>query len=269
MSRKRGKARAVTLLLLILAANSAGPASTGTPLLPVLSNLSGPQGLLGSLVPALVAAPAGSAGGPRFSLPPAGGYAGYASGTVLSTTVGGVVELVRVDVASADAAYSSEGSGGPVSDETGRPTVPALPARGASAHGAGLNMTALGGLGLGPLVGSTAEAAAPPSSGPVTKESANLALEPVVRASLLRGQAEARSPAQGCVLGANLASGTGQVGGVVIGGTGPGLGLISAGAADPAQGASRTSARTALVPTGGVAAGGGPALALLSEVRQT
>jgi hypothetical protein len=254
--------------LLVPAAVWAGPASTGSPLLPILSNLSGPQGLLGSLVPTLVAGPAAS-GGPRFSPPPATGYAGYASGTVLSTTVGGVVDLLRLNVASADAAYRSGASGGPVSDETGRPTVPALPDRGASAHGAGLNVTALGGLGLGPLVGSTAEAVAPPSSGPVTKETANLALDPVVRASLLRGQAEARSPTQGCVLGTNLASGTGQVGGIVVGGAAPGLGLLSAGAGDPAQGTSRTSARTALVPSGGLGAGGGPALALLSEVRQT
>ena len=268
MTRRAGGSRAALVALLVVAAAAAGPGWAGTPLLPLL--LDKEKGLLGGLVPGLTAGPSPSgAGAHAFAPPPAGGYAGYASGTALSATVGGLVDLVRLNVASADAAFRSGNPAGPLADETGRVAAPALADRGGFARGAGLQVTTLGGAGLAPLAGSAVEAMSPPSRGPVTKETGPLALDPIVRASLLRSEAEARSPLQGCVLGSNLAYGEGQAAGVVVGGSGLGLGVLSTEAANAGKGPFRSSARTLLVP--GPAAGrpgGSPALALMSEVRQ-
>jgi hypothetical protein len=269
MSRWAGRKNAIFVAVVVLVAAAAGPGRAGTPLVPFL--LDKDHGLIGGLVPGLTAGSGPSvAGADAFALPAAGGYAGYASGTVLSASVGGLVDLARLNVASADAAYRSGGSAGPVADETGRPATPALVDRGGFARGAGLEVTTLGGLGLAPLVGSGAEVTSPPSHGPVSKETGPFTLDPVVRAGLLRNQAEARSPLQGCVLGSNLAYGDGQAAGVVIGGSGLGLGVLSTEAAAPGQGPFRSSARTVLVPGGDAGGpGGSPAFALLSEVRQT
>src|ERR687885_470456 len=126
MATRAGRRRATFVALLVLVAAWAGPGSTGAPLLSLLDT---DHGLLAGLGgPAAGPGPSGGHSG-GFALPPAGGYPGYASGTVLSANVGGVVDLVHLNVASADAAFRSGASAPPAADETGRPASPALPDR--------------------------------------------------------------------------------------------------------------------------------------------
>src|SRR5919108_1775799 len=120
MTRRPGRKRATLVALLVLVAASAGPGSTGAPLLPSL--LDPEHGLLGGLGH-LAAGPGPAPSGSQtdgFALPPAGGYAGYASGTVLSANVGGGVDLVRLNVASADPPLPSRGPAGAGGAETRR-----------------------------------------------------------------------------------------------------------------------------------------------------
>ena len=257
MGRRRrlaGVALAAFLLPAVLAAQDRGGSRS-------LAAVPGAgSGLLDGIVGGLL--PDGSAGAPEmaaFQPASASGYAAQAGGTALSVDVGLALQGARLDVGSATATYRSEPGGPPAGGVA--PSV----THGDAGHARGVGVE-LSALGVVPVLGAVAEATSPPSSGRVTRDAGAFRIAPVLEASALRGEAEARSPSRGCVLGSDLSYGLGRTAAVGVGdlGLGLGLGLVSTRDTDPAVAVLSSSARTALVDSGD-----GSRLALLSEVRQT
>jgi len=146
----------------------------------------------------------------------AGGYAGFATGTVLHAGVVG--SLAGLDFVSSTAAATSAPSTSPVNSELGRVALPALPAKGSYGQGTGLGLSVglLPGLSAG-LFGN-ASAVAPPSTAPVEQDAGPVSLPPLVSLTPFRGQAQALSSATACVLGSNLAFGRAQAADLSLGG---------------------------------------------------
>jgi hypothetical protein len=214
----------------------------------------------GSLL-APILAPAATAPAP-FSAP-AGGYAAFATGTVLHA--GLVGSLAGLDLVSSTAAATSAPTTSPTNSELGRVALPVLPAKGSYGQGIGLGLDValLPGLSTG-LFGN-ARAVAPPSSAPVTQEAAPVNGAPLVHLAPLRARAEAQSSPNACVLGSNLSYGQGDAAGVSLGGLRALNGLVLGGDADPdaARPVSRSESRTVIVP--GTDAG---RLGLMGETAQ-
>ena len=177
---------------------------------------------------------------------PGGGYAAFATGTVLHAGVGGAVGA-KLDVVSSTAAATSAANGSAVNSELGRVVLPALPAKGSYGQGIGLGAS----LGLIPGLSTNlfghAVATAPPSSAPVEQQAASITLAPLAAASPLRGRAQALSSAGGCVLGSNLAYGQGNAVDLSLAGL-PALRGLSLGSTGAGQPVSRSESRTVVVP---------------------
>ena len=178
------------------------------------------------LAPILAPVTGGSAAVAPFGAP-AGGYAGFATGTVLHAGVAGSIGAT-LDLVSSTAAATSGPVASAVNSELGRVALPVLPAKGSYGQGIGLGV----GLGLLPGVSTglfgNATATAPPSSAPVEQESASSSGAPIVNVTPLRARAQALSSAGGCVLGSNLANGSADAADVSLAGlaglTGVGIG---------------------------------------------
>src|SRR5437764_10448283 len=129
---------------------------------------------------------------------PAGGYAAFATGTVLHA--GLVNSLAGLDFVSSTAAATSAATTAPTNSELGRVALPVLPAKGSYGQGVGLGLDVglLPGLSTG-LFGN-ARAVAPPSTAPVEQEAAPISLPPLLHVTPFRAQAQALSSAGGCVL---------------------------------------------------------------------
>lgn len=204
------------------------------------------------------------AGGPATALKPfaapAGGYAAYATGTVVHAGVGGAAGA-NLDLVSSTAAATSAANTTPVNSEIGRVALPALPAKGSYGQGLGLGAS-LGLLpGLSTNLFGQAVASAPPSSAPVEQEAASIQVAPLAAASPLRARAQALSSAGGCVLGSNLAYGQGNAVDISLVGL-PALRGLSLGATTAGQPVSRSESRTLVVP------GSDGRLGLMSETSQ-
>src|SRR5437868_472832 len=200
------------------------------------------------LGPAAGGAPGAAAGIAPFSAP-GGGYAAFATGTVLHAGLAGAV--AGLDFVSSTAAATSAPTTSPTTSELGRVALPVLPAKGSYGQGTGLGLDVglLPGLSTG-LFGN-AKAVAPPSSAPVEQQAAPISLAPVVSLTPFLAGAQARSSAAGCVLGSNLASGRGEAADLALGGQSGLHGLqIGTGptAPGPGQALSRSESRTAIVP---------------------
>ena len=221
----------------------------------------------GSLL-APILAPVGGAGSAAGVAPfaaPAGGYAAFATGTVLHAGLVGAV--AGLDFVSSTAAATSAATTAPTNSELGRVALPVLPAKGSYGQGLGLGLDIglLPGLSTG--IFGNARAVAPPSSAPVTQEAAPVSVAPLVHLTPLRAQAQALSSAAGCVLGSNLGYGRGEAADLSLVGQSvlPGLTLGGVGApAGAGQPLSRSESRTVVVP--GSEAG---RLGLMSETSQT
>ncbi|MDQ1566853.1 MAG: hypothetical protein QOF96_1733, partial [Actinomycetota bacterium] len=193
---------------------------------------------------------------------PAGGYAAFATGTVLHAGVAGSLGAT-LDLVSSTAAASSAPVASAVNSELGRAALPVLPAKGSYAQGIGLGI----GLGLLPGVSTglfgNATATAPPSSAPVEQESAPSSGAPVVNVAPLRARAQALSSANGCVLGSNLAFGRGGAADVSLAGLTGLAGVVVGNAGGATHPLSSSESRTVIVP--GSAAG---RLGLMGETSQ-
>lgn len=215
----------------------------------------------GLLAPILAPVSGGSAGAVAPFQAPGGGYAAFATGTVLHAGVGGAVGA-KLDLVSSTAAATSATNGSAINSELGRVALPALPAKGSYGQGIGLGAS----LGLIPGLSTNllghAVATAPPSSAPVEQEAASIRVAPLAAASPLRGRAQALSSAGGCVLGSNLAYGQGNAADLSLVGL-PALRGLSLGSTATGQPVSRSESRTVVVP--GSAAG---RLGLMSETTQ-
>jgi hypothetical protein len=208
------------------------------------------------LAPLLASAPVAPFGAP------AGGYAAFATGTVLHAGVVGSV--AGLDFVSSTAAATAAASTSPVNSELGQVALPALPAKGSYGQGVGL------GLGVGLLPGlsaglfGNARAVAPPSTAPVQQDAAPISLPPLVSLTPFRGQAQALSSAAGCVLGSNLAFGRAEAADLTVAGqTALSVGA-PAGSSAAGQPVADSESSTAVVT------GSDPGrLGLLSETTQT
>ncbi|HYH51563.1 MAG TPA: hypothetical protein VEG38_18625 [Acidimicrobiia bacterium] len=215
----------------------------------------------GLLAPILAPVTGGPGGAVALFQAPGGGYAAFATGTVLHAGVGGAAGA-KLDVVSSTAAATAAANGSAINSELGRVVLPALPAKGS--YGQGMGLGASVGLipGLSTNLFGHAVATAPPSSAPVEQEALSIKVSPLAAASPLRGRAQALSSAGGCVLGSNLAYGQGNAADISLVGL-PALRGLSLGNTAVGQPVSRSESRTVVVP--GSSAG---RLGLMSETTQ-
>ncbi|HEV7687734.1 MAG TPA: hypothetical protein VGQ80_14260 [Acidimicrobiia bacterium] len=242
--RRITRAAALGAVIAVTSTLSANAFDAGSLLAPILTPVTGG------------AAPVTSFGAP------AGGYAAFATGTVLHAGVAGSLGAT-LDLVSSTAAASSAPVASAVNSELGRAALPVLPAKGSYAQGIGLGV----GLGLLPGVSTglfgNATATAPPSSAPVEQESAPSSGAPVANVAPLRARAQALSSANGCVLGSNLAFGRGDAADVSLAGLVGLAGVVIGNPGAATHPLSSSESRTVIVP--GSAAG---RLGLMGETSQ-
>ncbi|HET9772950.1 MAG TPA: hypothetical protein VFS16_18780, partial [Acidimicrobiia bacterium] len=227
--RRIRRAAALAVVMAVSSSMAANALDAGSLLSPILSPVTG--GAKAGV------APFGAAGG---------GYAAFATGTVLHAGVAGTVGAM-VDLVSSTAAATSAPTASATNSELGRVALPALPARGSYGQGLGL------GVGVGLLPGVSAGlmghavATAPPSSAPVESQAAPVGVAPLLHLTPLRARAQALSSAAACVLGSNLASGQSNAADVSLTGL---TALKGLSVGDPGAGSalSRSESRTAIVP---------------------
>ena len=206
-------------------------------------------------------------------------FAAYGSGAaaVVEALGLGSTQVANVIVANSGGGVNSQGLNGPLVNEFGINVAPATPGKNALGRGTGveaglvtpdpqqatLNQALLQGL---------AVATAPPPSGPVTQEIA-LPLNPVLFASLLRGQAQATYDPTFCPVGRPLTYGLGYVSNLELlnlgGGINPQTGFENplAGTSATAFGTPRGASQSRTVTY--LRANGDGTFGVVSETRQT
>ena len=185
--------------------------------------------------------------------------AAYGTGTVIHADAirSGAHSLVGLDVAFSGAAFSSEPAGGEFINEVRRRVAPKLDLNAAFGRGTGLEL----GIAAEPsaLIGQLSQAAAPPSTDLIHNFIGPIGIPNIIRAELLRSQAQSRSAENACVLGPDQAYGLGSVLNLEVLG-----GLIATEARPPAREVVQSSSTTRVVK------GSEPGrLGLQSETRQT
>ena len=201
---------------------------------------------------------------------PANGHAAYGTASVIHVDS---LQVGQQRVANLDAAFSGATfSSAPISEiknEMLRIIAPALAAGNAFGRGSGLEVgVAIDQSGQNQVIpGSVAEAKAPPSTALVTKEVGPVNVDPLLSASLLRGQAQSKANAA-CTTGTDLSYGLGYAAslGLISGALGsPALGTA---AATPDRSVSQSRSHTFLVPQEGTSS---PIrkFGLASETRET
>jgi len=153
------------------------------------------------------------------SFPGSAAFSGYSTGSVIhadALNFPGAPRIVDAEVAFSGEGSNTAGLGGGVTNEFKEVVSPSLAGKNSYGRGSGLE------LGLGTtvpdvsksavnqaIIAGLAEASAAPNTPLVTKEAGPVPGDPLIYASLLRGQAEARWNPNFCVLGAPLGYGLG------------------------------------------------------------
>ena len=214
-------------------------------------------------------AAAAAAAAALFQGLPANGYAAYGTASVIHTDLLQVGEqrLENLDAAFSGATVASAAIP-QIANEMARIISPALAAGNAYGRGSGVEV----GLAMGKsdpnqiIPGSVAEAKAPPSTQLVTKEVGPVAVQPVLGADLLRGQAQSKANTA-CTTGTDLSYGLGYAAnlGLVNSGAGP---TLATAADTPDRSVSQSRSHTFLVPQEGTSS---PIrkFGLASETRET
>jgi hypothetical protein len=134
--------------------------------------------------------------------------AAYGTGTIVHADAlrTGEHALVGLDVAFSGAAFSSAETTEGFTNEVHRIVAPELnAAKAAFSRGTGLE------LGIasdpGPVIGQLSQASAPPSTDLIHKVVGPIAIPNILRAELLRSQAQSRAAEGGCVLSKDQSSG--------------------------------------------------------------
>jgi len=214
-------------------------------------------------VPNSMARPPGAQPVSRVGLPKAIDLpdvsAAYGTGTVIHADAlrSGANSLVGLDVAFSGAAYSAEGATGELVNEVRRKVAPKLGVDASFGRGTGLEL----GIANEPtaLIGQLSQAAAPPSTDLIHKVIGPIGIPNILRAELLRSQAQSRAAENACVLGPDQAYGLGSVLDLEVLG-----GLIATEARPPAREVVQSASTTRIVK------GSEPGrLGLQSETRQT
>jgi beta-lactam-binding protein with PASTA domain len=208
--------------------------------------------------PPSLKAPVSRAGLPKvIDIPNAA--AAYGTGTVVPADAlrSGAHSLLGLDVAFSGAAFSSEPSGADFVNEVRRLVAPKLAVDSSFGRGTGLEL----GIAAEPtaLIGQLSQAAAPPSTDLIHKVIGPIGIPNILRAELLRSQAQSRAAQDACVLGPDQAYGLGSVLGLEVLG-----GLIATEARPPLREVIQSTSTTRIVK------GSEPGrLGLQSETRQT
>jgi uncharacterized repeat protein (TIGR01451 family) len=201
---------------------------------------------------------------------PANGHAAYGTASVVHVDAlqVGMQRLANLDVAFSGATFSSAPIP-EVKNEMARIVAPALAAGNAFGRGSGLEAgVAIDQSGQNQIIpGSVAEAKAPPSTQLVTTEVGPVAADPLLNASLLRGQAQSKANAA-CTTGTDLSYGLGYAANVGLISGVLGSPALSTSAATPDRSVSQSRSHTFLVPQEGAPS---PIrkFGLASETRQT
>ena len=209
------------------------------------------------------------------ALPFPGSFAAYGTGTPIYADAleAAGKRLADVEVAFSGASFASQPMPGGLLNEMKRLVAPALAAHSGFGRGSGFEL----GLGIGKgernqvILADLAESAAPPAAARITKQIGPVQIDPILKATLLRGQAQARA-SSGCTLGSDLAYGLGYAADLnmldLAGGHDFLKALVKTSAPGPERSVSQSTSRTRLVPP---ADGRGPGMrfGLLSETRQT
>ena len=202
---------------------------------------------------------------------PANGHAAYGTASVIhvdALQAAGQRQL-NVDAAFSGATFTSA----PIPEiksEMARIVAPALAAGNAYGRGSGLEVgVAINESGQNQIIpGSVAEAKAPPSTDLKTTEVRSVNVDPLVSASLLRGQAQSKANAA-CTTGTDLSYGLGYAADLgLITATGLGSPFVSSTATGPDRAVQQSRSHTFLVPQEGASS---PIrkFGLASETRQT
>jgi hypothetical protein len=201
---------------------------------------------------------AAATAGDIFKGLPANGHAAYGTGSVIHVHAleSGDQRLENTDVAFSGATFSSAPIG-EIKNEVSRIIAPALAAGNAFGRGSGLEVgVAIGKSDPNQIIpGSVAEAKAPPSTGLVTTELGGgdqpaVDVPPVVRASLLRGQAQSKANAA-CTTGTDLSYGLGYAADVGLLSGAIGSPTLGTAAASPHRAVAQSRSHTFLVPQDG------------------
>jgi hypothetical protein len=210
------------------------------------------------------------------SLPPPvpGAFAAYGTGTPIyadALQYGGR-RLADVEVAFSGASFASHEMKDGLLNEMQRVVAPPLVAHSGFGRGSGLEV----GLGIGNseknqfILAELAEMAAPPSAARITKQIGPITLDPILKATLLRGQAQSRVANNACTMGSDLAYGLGYAADLNLLNAGDDFvkALVKTSAEGPERSVSQSTSRTRLIVRDGTK---GPDLrfGLLSETRQT
>jgi uncharacterized repeat protein (TIGR01451 family) len=202
---------------------------------------------------------------------PANGHAAYGTASVIHVDAlqVGMQRLANLDAAFSGATFSSAPIP-EVKNEMARIVAPALAAGNAFGRGSGLEVgVAIDQSGQNQIIpGSVAEAKAPPSTQLVTTEVGPITADPLLSASLLRGQAQSKANAA-CTTGTDLSYGLGYAANLGLINAAPlGAPVVSTTAATPDRSVSQSRSHTFLV-----AQEGAPSpirkFGLASETRQT
>lgn len=201
---------------------------------------------------------------------PAGGHAAYGTASVIHIDAlqVGMQRLANLDAAFSGATFSSAPIA-EVKNEMARIVAPALGAGNAFGRGSGLEVgAAIDQSGQNQVIpGSVAEAKAPPSTQLVTTEVGPVNVEPLLGASLLRGQAQSKANAA-CTTGTDLSYGLGYAANLGLISGALGSPAVSTAADTPDRSVSQSRSHTFLV-----AQEGAPSpirkFGLASETRQT
>jgi len=206
--------------------------------------------LLAALVPA-----AGQTASAQVA--PLAPFSGYSTGTAVHAGAleSGTTRLVDSEIAFSGANVNSAGLGAALSNEMAQAYQAVAPTGGKSAgRGSGLE------IGVATTVpdvtnanqinpGSTAQAFAPLSTDLLTKEFAPVALDPIVNATTLRGQAQAIYSNSVCVLGQPISSGLGYAANANLVNTGSPLASLLA-TNTGANAVNQSKSFTYLIPNG-------------------
>jgi hypothetical protein len=201
---------------------------------------------------------------------PANGHAAYGTASVIHLDALQVSQqrLANLDVAFSGATFSSAPIP-EVKNEMARIVAPALAAGNAFGRGSGLEVgVAIDQSGQNQIIpGSVAEAKAPPSTQLVTTEVGPVTADPLLSATLLRGQAQSKANAA-CTTGTDLSYGLGYAANVGLISGALGSPALSTSAATPDRSVSQSRSHTFLVPQEGASS---PIrkFGLASETRQT
>jgi len=197
------------------------------------------------------------------------GYAAYGTASVIHTDLldNGTQRVENLDAAFSAATFSSVPLPEAMTNEMARVVSPILAAGNAYGRGSGLEV----GLGINRsapnqiIPGSTAEAKAPPSTELKTTQVGPVDAKPLLRAALLRGQAQSKANSA-CTTGTDLSYGLGYAADLKL--VGSPNGAVESTATDPTRAVSQSRSHTFLVPQDGAPS---PIrkFGLASEVRQT